>query len=596
MYNISEFINTDIMSTCSPSYKTALSTIILVTSFFSASSYAFVAPPLSAGPDQTIVLPTSKTTLKSSITYEEKMAIGSQKGSLHWIKMSGPAATIVDPWMPQTGVSGLVSGIYTFRIEMRDNLYKLVKYDDAVITVKGTNQAPTVNAGIDKSVTLPTNIASIQGSASDADGSIVSYLWEKIAGPTVSLTGTTTSALSVKSLVQGTYTFRLTVKDNGGATASDTVNLVVKAPVTTGVIHYLGTGSGEIYLPNLSAVKCGDTIAIRAGNYDGLLIRGLNGCAGNPITVTNSGGVVQFISKAAGDWGMDFNNSSYIVIKSSTTGAYGFYVKNHVGRGGLTITGKSSDFDVSGVHVAEAAWGITLKEDPKCDNPAAWYPYVLKNFVLHDNLIENTLYEGFYLGYYNPNSYALKCGTTTHTVKAARLSNVKILRNKTQNTGQDGIKLRTSHGINEIANNTVLNYGLRGLTSWGTGITVGAETSGSVHHNYVKRGHNTGIDIRSNTGTIAVYNNQVIDPGTMPDGTRAKDDKGPLTWVRGITFTVTGAGQRFEIKDNEVINPIAGDVDVYNYGQLPNVSGYVCNSGSRVVIYPGPSIHTEVCR
>ena len=96
-----------------------------------------------------------------------------------------------------------------------------------------TNSSPVVNAGSDKSITLPMNSVTLNGSASDPDGSISSYTWAKVSGPsTFTLSSTTTSSPTVNNLVQGTYVFRLTVKDNLGATAYDDVNVVVNPVVT----------------------------------------------------------------------------------------------------------------------------------------------------------------------------------------------------------------------------------------------------------------------------------------------------------------------------------------------------------------------------
>lgn len=96
-----------------------------------------------------------------------------------------------------------------------------------------TNQSPVVSAGSDKTLTLPTNAVAIQGTASDADGSIASYTWSKVSGSSASMSGATSSKLSVSGLVAGSYTFRLTVKDNDGASKSDDVAVIVKSSTTS---------------------------------------------------------------------------------------------------------------------------------------------------------------------------------------------------------------------------------------------------------------------------------------------------------------------------------------------------------------------------
>jgi endoglucanase Acf2 len=97
-----------------------------------------------------------------------------------------------------------------------------------------TNAAPTANAGADKAITLPTNSVVINGTGTDTDGTISSYAWTQVSGPsTATLSGNATANLTASALVAGTYVFRLTVTDNGGATGIDDVNVVVSNATTT---------------------------------------------------------------------------------------------------------------------------------------------------------------------------------------------------------------------------------------------------------------------------------------------------------------------------------------------------------------------------
>jgi uncharacterized protein YjdB len=96
-----------------------------------------------------------------------------------------------------------------------------------------SNVAPAANAGTDKTITLPTNNVVINGTASDSDGTISSYTWSRVSGPnTPTLTNANTANLTASGLIAGTYTFRITVTDNVGLTASDEVNVIVN-PATT---------------------------------------------------------------------------------------------------------------------------------------------------------------------------------------------------------------------------------------------------------------------------------------------------------------------------------------------------------------------------
>src|SRR5215204_629670 len=90
------------------------------------------------------------------------------------------------------------------------------------------NQAPTVNAGTDQTIVLPASSVTLTGTASDPDGSIASYSWSKVSGPAGgTITSPSSSSTTVTGLVQGSYTFRLTVTDNQGATGTSDVNVTV---------------------------------------------------------------------------------------------------------------------------------------------------------------------------------------------------------------------------------------------------------------------------------------------------------------------------------------------------------------------------------
>lgn len=94
-----------------------------------------------------------------------------------------------------------------------------------------TNAAPTVNAGADATITLPTATVTLAGSATD-DGPAASltYAWSGPAGVTFSAgTAATTDATFAAA---GPYTLTLTVSD-GTLTSSDQVAVTVNAaPVT----------------------------------------------------------------------------------------------------------------------------------------------------------------------------------------------------------------------------------------------------------------------------------------------------------------------------------------------------------------------------
>jgi hypothetical protein len=94
------------------------------------------------------------------------------------------------------------------------------------------NAIPVANAGADKTTTAST--LTLTGSGTDASGSIASYAWTKLTGPSVTITNQTSASALLTNLVVGDYVFQMKATDNSGNKDSDYVRVSVlpnKAPV-----------------------------------------------------------------------------------------------------------------------------------------------------------------------------------------------------------------------------------------------------------------------------------------------------------------------------------------------------------------------------
>jgi ribosomal protein L14 len=183
-------------------------------------------PTANAGSDITLTLPTNSTTLLGSGTDPDGTI-----ASYAWARVSGPTTfTLGTPAAATTTLTNLVAGVYVFKLTVTDNVGATAS-DNVTVTVNAaTNQPPAANAGNNITLTLPTNSTTLVGSGTDADGTIVSYAWTRVSGPTTFTLGTANAATTTLSnLVAGVYTFRLTVTDNGGATGTDDVLVTVNA-------------------------------------------------------------------------------------------------------------------------------------------------------------------------------------------------------------------------------------------------------------------------------------------------------------------------------------------------------------------------------
>jgi hypothetical protein len=86
-------------------------------------------------------------------------------------------------------------------------------------------------AGEDQDVS-PDTVVDLNGSGLDTDGTIVSYLWEE-GGTTLS----SDRLLSYSSNVEGSHLLTLTVTDNAGNRATDTIEIGVHVPAPVTVVH-----------------------------------------------------------------------------------------------------------------------------------------------------------------------------------------------------------------------------------------------------------------------------------------------------------------------------------------------------------------------
>ena len=104
-----------------------------------------------------------------------------------------------------------------------------------------SNASPVANAGPDKTVTSPANAVTLEGKGTDPDGQITVFEWTKLSGGHAKLANTSTAKLEVSDLSEGTYAFRLTVKDNDGASASDEVTVIVKGSANKSPVANAGS-------------------------------------------------------------------------------------------------------------------------------------------------------------------------------------------------------------------------------------------------------------------------------------------------------------------------------------------------------------------
>ncbi|MEP7278827.1 MAG: PKD domain-containing protein, partial [Bacteroidota bacterium] len=184
------------------------------------------APAARAGFDVEITLPVNSSDLDGTSSYDPDGTIAGYS----WNKLSGPGATtIVNSNTPTPTVIGLSEGQYLFELTVTDN-EGAISTDQVIVNVHPQpNKAPVADAGKDTSIALPVSSTILSGTNSaDADGTITTYGWKQISGPSAAVIVHPAQGLTeVDSLMEGDYVFELQVTDNAGATATARVKLTV---------------------------------------------------------------------------------------------------------------------------------------------------------------------------------------------------------------------------------------------------------------------------------------------------------------------------------------------------------------------------------
>jgi len=116
------------------------------------------------------------------------------------------------------------------------------------------NKQPIAIAGPDLVITLPIDSVLLDGrSSSDADGKISGWRWTKISGPaSFTIISPFESITKFKAFVPGIYQFELSVTDNGGLSAKDSVMVTVKSSQSNNLppVYYQDSLTGKEFIFN----------------------------------------------------------------------------------------------------------------------------------------------------------------------------------------------------------------------------------------------------------------------------------------------------------------------------------------------------------
>lgn len=177
-----------------------------------------------------------------------------------WQQVSGPAVTLSSTTIARpVFTTPIVNGRTNLRFQVVVTTGGDSSTSDVVVTV---NDAPTADAGADQIVDELSTVMLDGGASSDSDGSLTGFSWEQTSGPAVSLSTPNefSSSFTAPDVEEAeTLIFQLTVTDNNRASASDSVEVLVRPGILPVVI------GSEVEFDRPAELSTADLLALPTG-------------------------------------------------------------------------------------------------------------------------------------------------------------------------------------------------------------------------------------------------------------------------------------------------------------------------------------------
>ncbi|KXI27057.1 PKD domain-containing protein [Paraglaciecola hydrolytica] len=241
------------------------------------------------------------------------------------------------------------------------------------------NKIPTVSAGNDQTVDEQTNVT-LSGTAADSDGTISSYSWTQTGGTTVTLGNNTTASASFTAPdinADETLTFKLTVTDNGGAKANDSISIIVKR---VNELPTVNAGNDQTVDEQTSVTLTGS-----AADSDGSVASySWTQTAGTTVTLNNAN------TATAGFTAPEINSNETLTFQLTVSDNDGASTSDHVDINILTLVANTvnktiynnskvilsvNEVDTTGVEINDSdtsfLWTQTSGETVEIENPNA---------------------------------------------------------------------------------------------------------------------------------------------------------------------------------------------------------------------------------
>jgi len=333
-------------------------------------------------------------------------------------------------------------------------------------------------------------------------------------------------------------------------------------------------GYGPLYIN----AQAGDTIYLKAGSRDKLLIRNFKGSPDRPITFMNKNGVVNISTNDY--YGISIVNCRYIRFsgQGNSINFYGIQI-NKVSRGsGIGVGALSTDVEIDHVQIQNCLYsGIVAKTDPDCLLKASRDSFTQFNTSIHDNYILDVGNEGMYIGSAFYSGMRLTCNRKDTMVMPAVLNSVKVYNNIVQRTGWDGIQVSSAPLNCQVHHNSIINDSQAETKNQMSGILLGGGSKCDCYNNKITDGKGDGIEDHG-LGGNKIYNNIIVNAGQSFLPNDLKQFKHGI-FVSDVSVMKDSG---FSILFNDIINPKSDGIRFQSIKSKHNLiaSNLIVNPGN----------------
>ena len=323
-------------------------------------------PTANAGVDQTAVSGAT-VTLDGSASKDLEGAV-----TYSWVQSSGSAVTLSDATAANpTFAAALGDAVLEFSLTVTD-VDGATATDSVTVTL--TNVLPTANAGVDQTVASGATVT-LDGSASKDLEGVVTYSWVQSSGSAVTLSdATAANPTFTAALGDAVLEFSLTVTDDDGATATDSVTVTLTNVLPTanaGVDQTVASGA-TVTLDGSASKDLEGAVTFSWVQSSGSAVTLSDATAANPtFTAALGDAVLEFTLTVTDDDGATATDSVTVTLTNVLPTANAGVDQTAVSGATVTLDGSASN-DLEGAvtysWVQSSGSAVTLS-DATAANP-----------------------------------------------------------------------------------------------------------------------------------------------------------------------------------------------------------------------------------